>query len=165
MTFYNTVSTIRWRQDNSIYIIACVILKMVEVTALFLLTLVSSTANFGFHKFSFLTFIIASLLYMAGTILLQASLVKDTKNRMLRKSLRYKKIFCTASMLAIFTAGYMYWRHNTYCEPGVYSLFGLSEYLFVIFNIAFHATCMLDFSSLQPLPQSQATEKVDHMLV
>ena len=34
------------------------------------------------------------------------------------KSLFYKKVATGIYILSLFMAGYMYWRHNKYCEPG-----------------------------------------------
>lgn len=39
---------------------------------------------------------------------------------------------------AIITALYLYDRHNRYCEPGVYSLFSLLEYIVIVTNIIYH---------------------------
>lgn len=40
---------------------------------------------------------------------------------------------------------YFYYRHNAYCEAGIYSFFALCEYAVIIFNILFHSTLYYDF--------------------
>ena len=40
---------------------------------------------------------------------------------------------------------YLFYRHTTYCEPGVYSLFSICEYLIVVTNIGYHLTSYFDF--------------------
>ena len=44
---------------------------------------------------------------------------------------------------------YCYWRHNAYCEPGLYSVFSLAEYLVVLTNILLHSTAARDFNKEQ----------------
>ena len=40
---------------------------------------------------------------------------------------------------------YFFWRHNVYCEPGIYSVFSLCEYIVILSNMAYHATSYYDF--------------------
>uniref|UniRef100_A0A8W8KWQ8 CWH43-like N-terminal domain-containing protein n=1 Tax=Magallana gigas TaxID=29159 RepID=A0A8W8KWQ8_MAGGI len=55
---------------------------------------------------------------------------------------------------------YMFFRHEWYCETGVYSIFALCEYLVVFSNIAFHYTAKYDFSDQQVLLAGE--ESGDH---
>ncbi|KIH47280.1 hypothetical protein ANCDUO_22663 [Ancylostoma duodenale] len=61
------------------------------------------------------------------------------------RSHEYKILACSGSIISMVLAMYLYWRHNAYCEPGVYTLFALAEYCIVISNIAFHSTLYYDF--------------------
>ena len=63
--------------------------------------------------------------------------------------------------LSIVISLYFYWRHNAYCEPGIYSggssepllalmtftllVFSLCEYIVILSNMAYHATSYFDF--------------------
>ena len=65
-------------------------------------------------------------------------------------------------LLSIVISLYFYWRHNAYCEPGIYSgeetsnkiiiiflnilpVFSLCEYIVILSNMAYHATSYYDF--------------------
>lgn len=61
-------------------------------------------------------------------------------------SFEYKVLAATIACFSTVIASYLYYRHNSYCEPGVYTLFAIAEYCFVVSNIAFHSTLLYDFS-------------------
>ena len=61
------------------------------------------------------------------------------------QSLHYKKVLLVTNFTAILVSMYCYWRHNTYCEPGMYSIFSLFEYTVVLSNMAYHFTSYYDF--------------------
>jgi hypothetical protein len=61
------------------------------------------------------------------------------------RSVRLKRLFCALWLLLLVAAAALFVRHNARCEPGVYSLFALSEYALVGVNMAFHATLAVDF--------------------
>ena len=113
----------------------------------------------------------------------QSSLFKMGSNHFqLRKSLHYKQVgqvlfkdwtihICVqvllmTHLLSIVISLYFYWRHNAYCEPGIYSgeetlnriiflnflniskyfsVFSLCEYIVILSNMAYHATSYYDF--------------------
>ena len=53
---------------------------------------------------------------------------------------------------------FLYYVHNEYCPPYVYSLFCLSEYAFVLTNMAYHMTAYYDFfASEVVVTQSEVT--------
>ncbi|XP_055594786.1 post-GPI attachment to proteins factor 2-like [Uranotaenia lowii] len=128
--------------------LAC-ILNIVELSSLVGLTLWTSVADYEIHKFCFSTFVIASMIYMM--LLITINRMTREKDTMLtpseRKSIMFKKRLFIANLLSILLAVYFFVRHNSHCEPGIYSLFALSEYVFVYSNIGFHMTAYWDFIS------------------
>lgn len=127
--------------------LAC-LLNITELSSLVGLTMWTSISNYEIHKFCFSTFIISSLLYMVLLIVInRVTREGDLLTASERKSIRYKKRLFVANFCSIACAVYFFVRHNTYCEPGVYSLFALSEYVFVYSNIGFHMTAYWDFIS------------------
>ncbi|KAK8721335.1 hypothetical protein OTU49_012822 [Cherax quadricarinatus] len=119
-------------------------LNVVENIALLGLSFVSSKENYDIHKVSFIMFMVCSEVYMLLTCLL----LKDHTKRLgslERLSFRKKKQLMTANVACFFVALYFFYRHNTYCEPGMYSVFALMEYLVVLTNMAFHMTAYYDF--------------------
>lgn len=61
------------------------------------------------------------------------------------KSYQYKIIFASGKITSLLLAMYFFYRHNTYCEPYIYSFFALSEYSVIVFNILFHSSAYYDF--------------------
>lgn len=62
----------------------------------------------------------------------------------LQRSRMYKSAFCVLWLGLLCAAAYLFQRHNAMCEPGIYSLFALSEYFLVASNIAFNSTLAMD---------------------
>ncbi|KAE9548002.1 hypothetical protein FO519_008783 [Halicephalobus sp. NKZ332] len=120
-------------------------LHILEVMFLLLLTCVSSTENYEFHKTSFVGFIVCSVIYMfLSTFLFDLSGRRRTST-LGEKSYQYKLLYSGGQISSLILAMYFFYRHNTYCEPYVYSFFALSEYSVIIFNILFHSTAYYDF--------------------
>eukprot|EP00092_Neocalanus_flemingeri_P009375 GFUD01010089.1.p1 GENE.GFUD01010089.1~~GFUD01010089.1.p1 ORF type:complete len:156 (-),score=25.26 GFUD01010089.1:152-619(-) len=124
--------------------IACV-MNILELFFLLLLSLVSSEENFKVHKMAFGMFLAASGLYFLVIFYLFSSCRRTPTLNIDLKSLRYKKILMIVNFTSILVAMYCYWRHNTYCEPGMYSIFSVFEYTVVLSNMAYHFTSYYDF--------------------
>ncbi|XP_052719296.1 uncharacterized protein LOC128191245 [Crassostrea angulata] len=141
----------------------CVFLHVLENTALVTLTYVSSTDNYAVHENMFIVFMVCS----EGYMLLSCILYKwshESNGRVMTKSevrsYQYKKRLFVFNLAMFLTAVYTFFRHEWYCETGVYSIFALCEYLVVFSNIAFHYTAKYDFSDQQVLLAGE--ESGDH---
>ena len=67
------------------------------------------------------------------------------RSAMDNKSLAFKRKFLVTNFTCITASLYFYWRHNSLCEPGMYSIFSVFEYSVVLSNIAYHFTSYYDF--------------------
>uniref|UniRef100_W5KEV0 Acyltransferase PGAP2 n=1 Tax=Astyanax mexicanus TaxID=7994 RepID=W5KEV0_ASTMX len=118
-----------------------------ENVGLLLLTYVCSTETYSLHKNGFIVFIASSLLHMLCTCRLWQMITKYSVSAEEMTSCRYKIRLFLFNISLCLLAGYFFRRHNKYCEPGIYTLFALCEYLVVLSNMAFHMTAFWDFGS------------------
>ncbi|KAG9348486.1 hypothetical protein JZ751_002222 [Albula glossodonta] len=118
-----------------------------ENIGLLLLTYVSSNETYSLHKKGFIMFIGSALLHMMTTCWLWKIIKKYSISNEELKSYRWKKHLFVSSLILCAAASGFYWKHNKYCEPGIYTLFALCEYLVVLCNMAFHMTAFWDFGS------------------
>uniref|UniRef100_A0A3P8ZU96 Acyltransferase PGAP2 n=1 Tax=Esox lucius TaxID=8010 RepID=A0A3P8ZU96_ESOLU len=123
------------------------ITAIVENVGLLLLTYVSSTETYSVHKNGFITFIASSLLHMLITCRLWQVIKKFSLNPEELVSFRWKVRLFVFNVSCCLIAAYFFRRHNKYCEPGIYTMFALCEYLVVLSNMAFHMTAFLDFAN------------------
>ena len=56
-----------------------------------------------------------------------------------------RKRMVQANCGCVLIAMYLYYRHNRYCEPGMYSIFSIFEYGVVLTNMGYHWTSYYDF--------------------
>lgn len=124
------------------------LLNLLEVLALVSLSMISSTESNSTHENLFILFMVCGLCYMLLTILLvrwgrfgngRAPSVQEST------SLKYKQWLFGFNISVFAMAVYLYYRHNTYCEPGVYTGFAFLEYMTVMSNMAFHSLAVIDF--------------------
>ncbi|CAF4539817.1 unnamed protein product [Rotaria socialis] len=116
-----------------------------ELTFLLLLTYVSSREIKWIHEYSFISFMICSLAHMLLTVstdYLWPRIMHIPLNEQ-EKSVRSKRLtWFTLNIVSISISFYFYYRHVTFCEPYIYSMFCLFEYIIVITNIAYHSVIM-----------------------
>lgn len=131
------------------------VLEFVEDTSLLGLTMVSSSENYPVHEKCFITFLLTSIAYMflcafvlprlqhQNTVHLHHLHLKRTGQA--RRSLLVKRRACWTTLICAIICALTFHRHNAYCEPYMYTVFALAEYLIVLSNMAFHATAYYDF--------------------
>jgi len=122
------------------------VLNSLEILSLLVLSYVSSIENFDVHEGAFICYIIFSIAYMLDTCVLLKTLADEEKSEKLFGSFKLKSRLLIAYVICFAMSVYFYFRHNGYCEPGVYSLFAICEYMVVLLNIGFHMTALSDFN-------------------
>jgi hypothetical protein len=120
------------------------LLHVGQCLSLFILTYVSSTEYYEVHRNGFIGFIACSILHMLAFLFLFRR-VRTPFSPRDRKSFRLRVSFTILHILFFVTSIYFFKRHNDYCEPYMYSLYGALEYLVVFTNIAFHTVATVDF--------------------
>lgn len=123
-----------------------VVLHTVEIASLLVLSFVTSSQNYYIHEKSFITFISIGIISMILQLVLRRWCYNWTRlPNYLHKQWIYQLTLFSVYIFLLFLAAYLFLRHNHYCEPYVYSLFALSEYLIVVTNIWLNCQFALDF--------------------
>ena len=115
-------------------------LNVAENFALLVLSFAPSKEDFRLHQAAFIAFILCSQGYMFLSYRLW-----DAVQTKCAHGHRYKANTLRLNLAFVVMSLYWYYRHNAYCEPGIYSLFSLCEYGIVLTNIGFHFASYYDF--------------------
>ncbi len=148
MSDYLNLNLIKFNYRN-VYLILVKILflsHLIELTSLLSLSFISSDDNFTLHSLSFISFVLFSLIYMSLSIC--AYFFRNSKSKKYHESRNRKLKTFLIYITSLLFSTYFYIRHNTYCEPFIYSLFSLCEYSIVISNIYFHHLIVYDLKLL-----------------
>ena len=117
------------------------ILNVVEISCLLGLAVFGSRTHYAMHARCFTLFLITASIYM---------FVGGYSSRFLwcRRTRRLKQIMAWTNLSLTCLAIYFFLRHSSHCEPYVYTLFALSEYLLVLNNIYFHFLAYYDLATV-----------------
>jgi hypothetical protein len=124
------------------------ILVVIEDLLLCTLTMISSTDDTMIHSLAFSGFMICAHLHFITCLLTNKrarSPFTEDEKRWYRARIVFALIHTATFMLAI----YLYIRHNSYCEPYIYSIFALCEYIVVAMNVCFHGTGLFEWRHLK----------------
>nr|CAD7412140.1 unnamed protein product [Timema cristinae] len=162
--YYKYYQSVLYHWIHFLAAIACW-LNVAENLALVGLTFISSSENYSVHEKCFMMFMVTSELYMMLTCYLLRSMRCQPPDNVETRSLRIKYQLLVVNVISFALAAYFFLRHNWYCEPGVYSLFSLCEYVVVLTNMGFHMTASWDFHGREllvwlPGPQEKAPRRV-----
>ncbi|XP_011551588.3 post-GPI attachment to proteins factor 2 [Plutella xylostella] len=122
-----------------------VLLNFIENLALVGLTHWTSSLNYPYHELCFKTFIGTSIFYMFFTCMLFSKCRQrpnTTRTELYSLKIKWRMFFLNVGSFTF--AAFFFLRHNSLCEPYVYSMFGFSEYIVVVSNIMYHMTTYYD---------------------
>ncbi|KAL5460573.1 hypothetical protein EMCRGX_G034026 [Ephydatia muelleri] len=123
---------------------ALLVLHIWQYMSLLLLTYIGSKQNHSVHRNAFVSFIITSMGHMLVFLLLFKVGRSPLSDRD-KYSLQLRTSFVAVHFISFFLSLYVYWRHNSYCEPYAYSIFGILEYTVILSNIAYHTVQVVNF--------------------
>ncbi|XP_020605325.1 post-GPI attachment to proteins factor 2-like isoform X2 [Orbicella faveolata] len=117
------------------------LLHLVENGALLTLTYISSKENLDIHEGSFIVFMACAISFMLLHCILYrltaTQPMADEEYKLFTRKVSVMSFNCCSFGLAV----YFFFRHNWYCEAGMYTLFALAEYCTIVSNVVFHWLC------------------------
>lgn len=110
----------------------CVVCRISCNMSLFMLTFVTSTEDFALHQAGFVLWLISGSFMMVLFALLWRTTSRHASDEVMTKGRRWLTFWYSLYFSLIPLAVFLYWLHNKYCQPYVYSIFGICEFLIVI---------------------------------
>lgn len=123
-------------------------IQMLENSCLIGLTYISSSENYPAHEKCFITFVISALTFMILSCSLPRIAARKSLTAQEFQSLQLKSLLALINVMASLSAVFFFIKHNKFCQPGLYTMFALSEYTVVLTNMGFHLTSCWDFQDL-----------------
>jgi len=124
-------------------------LGLIEQCGLVTLSFISSNEDLDIHVVSFASFVFGSILKNCLITLMQrqkaaaSGAVSDCRSAFLKLYLNLLNIGTLLLALGF------YFAHEWYCPEFFYSLFAIFEWVFVLSNIAFNFTALVDFDTYE----------------
>merc|ERR1712227_75033 len=100
-----------------------------DLIGLITLTYVQSNEYFPVHKLGFALFLIASVLHIIASRIVNSAILPNVR--------QLKRVFYL-HIASIALCMYCYYSHNAHCQDYTYTFFAMFEYMIVFTNIAFH---------------------------
>ena len=104
-----------------------------------------SSRDLILHKCKIYLFLVVSAIHMLLTFFLLTFKFSQPRSLHEEKGQSLRKRMVQANCGCVLIAMYLYYRHNRYCEPGMYSIFSIFEYGVVLTNMGYHWTSYYDF--------------------
>ncbi|CAH8577295.1 unnamed protein product [Heterobilharzia americana] len=143
-TFFNSLSN-----GDYLHFAALLCLSsFVEIFALNMLTVWSSSDNFTQHRNYFCIFIMFSVIYMAADVYSTQLIVRDLHSVFLRNILKMKIRIFAVYLSCLLVIMLSYYIHITSCPPYVYTVFAVFEYVAIFSNVAYHYTAALIYEDI-----------------
>ena len=95
--------------------------------------------------FNLFFFLVVSAIHMLLTFFLLTFKFSQPRSLHEERGQSLRKRMVQANCGCVLIAMYLYYRHNRYCEPGMYSIFSIFEYGVVLTNMGYHWTSYYDF--------------------
>eukprot|EP00057_Strongylocentrotus_purpuratus_P025981 XP_011680455.1 PREDICTED: post-GPI attachment to proteins factor 2 [Strongylocentrotus purpuratus] len=140
----------------------CFFCELMENLGLIGLTCVSSVEHHQAHEYFFIVFQASAMLYMMLQCMVYRLAITHGPGPTHEETKTFMRKLCLflTNLIAFFSALYFFYRHNHYCEPGVYTIFAFLEYIVVISNILFHYMVTNNFKEREVRMGSRAGSKL-----